>query len=173
MVELPARGRTGKFCSNACKQKAWRARQPKVKRLPREVRHRRVWTRAEGKRPFMCDGRPASTTNPGTWSTFRSVGEGYGDGFGMMLGGGVACHDLDHCIADGCVEAWALDVVRGIPDEDVLFIERSVSGGGLHVFVRSPERGGWRRGRHEFYSEKRFIRVTGDLVTKGDLMSQR
>ncbi len=82
-----------------------------------------------------------------------------------MLGGGLACHDLDHALDGGVLKPWAREVLAGIR-ERVLFTEVSVSGEGLHVFVEAPEGPGRRRvvgdGGHEFYSRARFIRVTGN-----------
>ena len=115
----------------------------------------RRWGRAQGKRPIMADGAPASSTNPGTWASFASVQSGAGDGYGFMLGGGIGCYDLDH-VSDG----EAREIIALIPEE-IIFIERSVSGEGVHVFCRMPEGRGTRRGHVERYSRGRFIRVTG------------
>lgn len=79
-----------------------------------------------------------------------------------MLGAGLGCYDLDHCSLE-----QARDIVAAIP-ERVLFVERSMSGDGVHVFVEAPEAPGWRRavaGVHvERYTRARFIRVTGDRL---------
>lgn len=152
------RGITPKFCSNACRQKAYRAR--KAQQPLAEFHCERRWVRADGKRPIMPCGSPASSTDPATWLRFSDVQAGAGDGFGVMLGGGLGCYDLDHCIVDGALEGWALQVLDGIP-EPVVFTEVSMSGTGLHVFVRAGESPGARRGNVERYTRARFIRVTG------------
>lgn len=86
-----------------------------------------------------------------------------GDGFGVMLGGGLGCHDLDHALKDGKLKPWARDVLDSIT-EPVLFVEVSMSGEGLHVFVEATEGPGRKcpvgDGGHEFYSRGRFIRTT-------------
>jgi primase-polymerase (primpol)-like protein len=106
-------------------------------------------------------GAPASSTNPATWTTYDAVvGGRIGDGYGVMLGGGLGCWDFDHCIVDGRVSPEVVELLRSI--ERPLWVERSVSGEGLHVFVRAAEAPGWKRGRVEFYSRARFIRFTGD-----------
>lgn len=119
------------------------------------------WVRADGKRPIMPDGSPASSTDAGTWSAFPEVISGEGDGFGFMLGGGVGCYDLDHALDDGVLKPWAREVVDAI-SEPVLHVEKSVSGEGLHVFVEAAECRGWRRpvgdGCVERYTRARFIR---------------
>lgn len=111
--------------------------------------------RAVGKRPVCPDGRPASTTDSSTWFTFAEVQSGAGDGFGVMLGGGLGCWDLDDCFDGDQLAPWAQQILE---DADPLFVERSVSGRGLHIFVEAEEGPGSRQGRVEFYSRGRFIR---------------
>ncbi|MFV8317130.1 hypothetical protein [Mycobacterium sp. 23] len=43
-----------------------------------------------------------------------------------------------------------------------LWVERSMSGRGLHVFVHAPEEKGTVAEHVSFYSRGRFIAVTGD-----------
>jgi len=74
-----------------------------------------------------------------------------------MLGGGIGCYDLDH-VSDG----EAHEVISLIP-EKIIYMERSMSGEGVHVFCRMPEGRGTRRGHVERYSRGRFIRVTGEV----------
>lgn len=150
--------RDASFCSGACRQRAYRARRSGV---PERMRETRRWVRADGKRPIRPDGRWASSTKSFTWSSFAAVQSGAGDGFGVMLGGGLACWDLDDCFVDGRLAGWAREAVEGV---DPIFVERSVSGRGLHVFVEAPEGPGRKGGGVEFYSRERFIRVTGDRV---------
>ena len=120
------------------------------------------WARAAGKRPIQVDGSPASSTNPATWSTYPKVLKSKaGDGFGFMLGDGIGCYDLDNALEDGAVKPWASDIIDAI-EEPVVYVEKSVSGRGLHVFVELAEQRGTRRsvgdGSVEKYSYGRFIR---------------
>ena len=115
----------------------------------------------------MPSGAPASSTDPSTWSSFSAVQDGAGDGLGFMLGDGVGCIDLDGCLdAAGQPLEWARrEIVHW--GTDVLFMERSVSGRGVHVFVRADERPGQvvgvsGGGRVERYFYGRFILTTGD-----------
>lgn len=124
--------------------------------MPARMTDAARWVRADGKRPIRVDGRPASSTDPSTWSTFTDVQSGAGDGFGVMLGGGLGCWDLDDCFVDDRLASWAQ---RILDDADPLFVERSVSGRGLHIFVEAEEGPGSRRGNVEFYSCSRFIRA--------------
>lgn len=120
------------------------------------------WARADGKRPIMVDGTPASSTNHTTWASFEDVrASTCGDGFGFMLGGGVGCYDLDHCIEGGQLADWAKAVIPTIV-EPVIYTEVSQSGAGLHVFVEAEEAPGRRIGVPggvvERYTRERFIR---------------
>lgn len=148
-------GRTPKFCTARCRKAASRARP----RLPRELTDAPRWTARDGKRPVCLDGRPASSTVVDTWTAYENVRH---VPHGIMLGGGLGCWDLDHCLDGDTLAGWAQEVVDRIPPESVVWSERSMSGDGLHVFVRSPERPGRRRDGVEFYSRARFIAVTGD-----------
>ena len=123
------------------------------------------WVRASGKRPVTIGGTPASSTNSATWSTHCGVAASKaGDGFGVMLGGGLGCYDLDNCFTDGLLDPTARDFINGIP-EKVLLVERSVSGRGLHVFVEARESRGSRSAGVERYTRCRFIRMTFSEVS--------
>lgn len=152
-----ARGRTASYCSNACRQRAYRRRASSEKRFIGSVGDR--WVRAVGKRPVMADGSPASSTNPATWASHAECVQGAGDGFGVMLGGGLGCYDLDGVIVDGVLVSWAREFIESIR-EPVLYMEVSSSGRGVHVFVEAAEAKGSRRCGVERYSRERFIRMT-------------
>ena len=151
-----------RFCSNACKQKAYRGRQ-KLAGLPlAEFRQQKRWVRASGKRPVMVDGSAASSTNPATWASFSEVQSGAGDGFGVVLdGSGLGCYDFDNCFDGGVLKPAVRDFIAGIT-YPIVYVERSVSGNGLHVFVEAEKQRGFRRDGVEFYSWGRFIRTTLD-----------
>lgn len=76
-----------------------------------------------------------------------------------MLGDGLACYDLDHVIAtDGTLHLAAAAVLREV--REPVWVERSMSGRGLHVFVYGA--GDSYQGSHvSYYSRSRFIVVTG------------
>lgn len=125
------------------------------------MKKRNSWVRAAGKRPVTISGSPASSTDPETWSSFADVAKSSaGNGFGVMLGDGLGCWDLDHCIVGGELVPWAREILDDI--DSPIWTECSISGEGLHVFVSAPEQRGFKRGGVEFYSRQRFIRVTGD-----------
>lgn len=163
-----ARGRLPRFCSNACRQRAYRERKKTpATPFPAEMTGTSRWARSDGKRPVTTSGAPASSTDSSTWSSFTEVQRGAGDGFGFMLGGGIGCIDLDDCLSpDGELASWARTEIARWQGR-VLFMERSLSGVGVHVFVRADERPGQvvgvsGGGRVERYFYGRFIRTTGD-----------
>lgn len=119
------------------------------------------WVRAIGKRPVRCDGRPASSTDPGTWASYAEVVKSTaGDGYGFMLGSGFACIDLDHCVlGEGRLNGRAMSALSML-ESPVMFMEASTSGDGIHAFLMSSAPS-HRRSGVEFYSSGRFIRMTG------------
>jgi primase-polymerase (primpol)-like protein len=125
--------------------------------LPAALIELRRWALADGKRPVKLNGRAASSTEPATWCDYMSV---IGKPHGIMLGDGLACWDLDDVIAeDDTLHHDAIEVLAGIADP--IWIERSMSGRGLHVFVKGE--GPSSQSSHvSYYSWGRFIVVTGD-----------
>lgn len=78
-----------------------------------------------------------------------------------MLGDGLACWDLDGVIDDdGQLHPEAAEVLRQVGTR-ALWVERSMSGRGLHVFVRGVEQPAQVGKRVSYYSRERFIAVTG------------
>ena len=151
-------GRRPKFCSGKCRQRAHRERRSQIERLKSLSVER--WVRASGKRPVMVDGSAASSTNPATWASFAEVQSGAGDGFGVVLdGSGLGCFDFDNCFDGGVLKPAVRDFITGIA-YPIVYVERSVSGNGLHVFVEAEKQRGFRRDGVEFYSWGRFIRTT-------------
>lgn len=134
--------------------------------FPPEMLFRNQWVRRDGKRPIRVDGRPASSTDSSTWSSFEAAATSRaGDGLGIMLGNGLGCLDLDHCMTGaGELKPWAAAELERA--ENVVFVEVSMSGTGLHVFLLMPEGPGHKvkqpdGGVVETYSRARFIACTG------------
>lgn len=156
-----------RFCSRACQQKAYRQRSRRG--IPAEMTARPRWVRHDAdKVPLTLFGRPASVVDPRTWTTYeKAAASTVGAGLGVVLGGGLGCIDLDHCIVGGKLAGWA----RAIVDEhrgEAFLIERSMSGEGVHIFLPLEEARG-RRIRDgevsiEIYSRERYIAVTGDRI---------
>lgn len=133
----------------------------------RWVRWQRV-TRGDGttKKPLTCDGDPASSTDPTTWSPLTETeASPIGDGLGFALGDGFACIDLDHCYdSRGYLSDWAKMIIA--PVEGKTYIEISPSGDGLHIWGTTSERRGVKvrntLGMNiEAYSQGRYMTYTG------------
>ena len=150
-----------KFCSNACKQKAYRARRKNDGIPLGRFRSEPRWVRAKSKKPLQVSGKNASSTNPETWTTFKNVLDSKaGDGFGVMLGNGLGCYDIDHCFESGNLKGWVIDYIRSI-QEEVIYTEVSRSGEGLHLFFLAKSHGpGFVKDGVERYTQERFIRTT-------------
>lgn len=170
-VPQKSKGPARRTCSARCRQAVSRRRRQQP--IPAAMTDAPRWVRADGKRPVTPSGAPASSTNPSTWCLFDEVQRGAGDGFGVMLGGGLGCYDLDNALEDGVVKPWAREVIKAIA-EPIIYVERSVSGRGLHVFIELAERKGTRRavgdGSVEKYSYGRFIRC-GEPASLKEVMS--
>lgn len=118
--------------------------------------------------PLSLSGRDLDVRDSRQWVSFDEArGSKVGTGFGIVLGDGLGCIDLDDCIADGVIADWAQRWIDGYR-EDAVLIERSFSGKGVHIFLPLAE-GPGRRIRDgvesvEIYSRDRYIAVTGERL---------
>jgi primase-polymerase (primpol)-like protein len=149
-----------RYCSTRCRVAAHRA----CRRVPVALRDRGRWVRRSAKKiPMMPSGKFASSTNPTTWSTLEDAGASQrGTGLGFVLNGdGIVCLDLDHCLEDGELAAWARPIIEALPST---WIEISPSGDGLHVWGLGDAETGRvlpvDGGKVEIYSQGRYITVT-------------
>jgi primase-polymerase (primpol)-like protein len=137
-------GRPQRFCSTRCRVADHRARTA----VPAELRRAKRWVRRNAdKVPLRADtGRPASSTDPKTWTGHaEAAASPHGTGLGYVLadGDGIVCLDLDHCL-DHCLDRgrlapWAVEILDACPPT---FVEVSPSGTGLHIWGRGHlERG--------------------------------
>ena len=147
---------------------AHRAGRAQIDPVPSAMTRRRQWVRrTDSKVPLSVAGpkvRPASSTDPETWSTYSAVNRstaGAGMGFVLSPVDRLVCIDLDHALLDGELRPWARRIVDRLPET---YIEVSPSGTGLHIWgFGSLERGRRiRRGESavEIYDRGRYITVT-------------
>ncbi|MFD9276922.1 DNA primase [Streptomyces mirabilis] len=157
-----------RFCSGRCRMAAHRASHKQADPLPDAMTRRRQWVRrTERKVPLSVVGsrpRPASSTDPDTWSTYSTASRstaGAGLGFVLSAMDRLVCIDLDHALLDGELRPWARRIVDSLPET---YIEVSPSGTGLHIWGFGVlERGRRiRRGDSavEIYDRGRYITVT-------------
>lgn len=154
------RGRPQRFCSTRCRVAAHRASHA----IPAELRGRERWVRRNaGKVPLRADtGRPASSTDPATWTTHAAAAASpHGAGLGYVLADSddVVVLDLDHCLNGDQLAPWAARILAACPST---FVEVSPSGTGLHVWGRGRLEHGRRIRRSdgaaiEAYSSGRYI----------------
>lgn len=150
-VTWSGRGRRPSVCGQRCRKRASRSTVPDVlKALPR-------WSSRVGKRPMQPNGTSASSTDPSTWCAHHEV-EHIPNG--IMLGDGLACWDLDGVLTVDGLHPEAVTVLDEV-GEGAVWVERSMSGHGLHVFVWGEGRS-WAGTHVSYYSTARFIAVTGD-----------
>lgn len=182
------RGPSATYCSNACRQAAYRARR-KAERaavvteaeaitreaadlIPQELRERARWVRWDlingRKIPLQAvRNRAASVSDPRTWTDYDAARDSkVGRGLGFVLGEGIGCIDLDGCIdAEGALSPLAERVLAANPDA---WVERSQSGRGLHVWGLKDEAKGRRTAAIEVYSRGRYIAL-GETFRPGGL----
>lgn len=159
--------RHARYCSTRCRVAAHRARRT----LPDELTSRARWVRRTSRKlPITVGGEPASSTDPATWARYRDAAAstaGAGLGYVLVEGDGLVCLDLDHCLYGDRVAPWAQRILDAAGPT---WVERSVSGDGLHIWGRGELPHGRRitvgTGTVELYGTGRYIAVTGD--TWGD-----
>jgi len=142
-----------RYCSTRCRVAAHR--HP----LPAELTSRDRWARHRGKRPLQVDGSAASSTRATTWTSYRSAAASRaGDGLGFMLGDGIGVYDLDLVLDGDTLHPAAR---RFLDEHPGFYVERSLSGTGLHIWVHAEPGKGWRRTIDgisiEHYTTGRFI----------------
>lgn len=173
-----------RFCSNACRQAAYRARrraeqqravverqrvaEEQAARIPSELTSRPRWVRYSSRKvPLRTDGRFASVSDPSSWSDYDAVVKascGEGVGFVLTAGDGIVVVDLDNSVKDGRVLPWAQAIIDRLP---ATYMERGRSGTGLHLWFRGsvPHGRRIRRGEVavEVYGDRRYM-IVGDRV---------
>lgn len=151
-----------KYCSGACRVATHRA----AVTIPAELRSQPRWVRySKTKVPLTTADRPASSTNPSTWTTYQQAKRStVGAGLGFVLNGdGIVCIDLDGCIApSGRITPPALALIELAGQT---YIEVSPSGRGLHIWGKAALPAGrclhWHGQPVELYPSGRYITVTG------------
>lgn len=159
-----------RFCSDKCRNYARRA--VRKNPIPFGMTGRDRWVRRSAQKvPLTIHGTPASSTDPSTWSSYLEArASSVGAGLGYIVGDGIGCLDLDHCLNAGEPTAAAQALLERYPDN---YIEISPSGDGLHVWGLLDEAAGTKRTIDglaiETYSRDRYITITGNVYQPGRL----
>lgn len=123
----------------------------------------------------MC---AASVSNPDTWGSFNAVmtslHAGNIDGVGYVLDSGETLLDVDGCMEDGEPNAFARMCIAELGS----YVERSVSGEGIHIIVVAdgfmPDRG-QKGARCEVYAgghTNRYCTVSGAVLAGCDELNE-
>lgn len=126
-------------------------------------------TGRQTKKPFQADGRPASSTDPATWTTCEAALNAYDrgsfDGIGFVFSDqdDISGIDLDDCLVNGALKPWAQEIVAAFSET---YMEVSPSGTGIKIFCRAtlPDKGRkkvFSDGGIEVYDRDRYFTVTG------------
>lgn len=168
---IVSRNAQARFCSDHCRN-YWR-RERMSSSLLAGMLDRDRWIRRDAKKmPLTVNGRAASSTDSQTWSTHAAARKSsVGIGLGYVLGDGIGCLDLDHCLVDGKPTAAAAALLANYVGH---FIEVSPSGDGLHIWGLANEAPGTKRTVDgvalERYSVGRYITITGNVYQHGELL---
>lgn len=151
---------------------------PNFDGIPQELKERNQWCLwklekdKKGKPtkvPYQTNGYGADTTKPTTWTDYKSVCESFekskiysGIGFIFSENDPYIFIDLDHCIVDGNIEQWALDILQSLSS----YSESSQSGLGIHSIIKGSMNGNTRHrtGNFEIYDKERYCAITGNRL---------
>lgn len=151
----------------------------------------RVWVAHREKKPLdLADERGASSTNAATWRDWQDAARFYertqknpSTGVGLMLsklafsGKGLLCLDFDDALGpDGLPRPWAQPLLK--PFVGKTYVERSLGGRGVHVFLIGDFPEGVVRNQAtvkfedreapkaklEIFREPHFVTLSGDVL---------
>ena len=141
---------------------------PELKAVP----HFCLWRleQRDGKQtkvPYQINGQLAKSNDHTTWSLLPCALQkvnGHYSGIGFQAGVepcGFILIDLDHCIVDGEILPWALDIVIATNS----YTELSPSGQGIHIFCGGKLPGASiKTVSAEIYDHLRYFTVTGNIL---------
>lgn len=155
-----------------------------MQELPNWIVYRTRWNEEKGKKDKTListkDGRWAKSNDSTTWTDFATAKtyaiENNFEGLAFALdGNGITCIDLDHSITDGKLSPLAERCLSEMSDT---YIETSVSGDGLHIFMKDDilqgkfkNRAITPNGEIEVYDKGRIISMTGNIRTNINTLS--
>lgn len=156
-----------------------------MRELPNWIVYRTRMNEEKGKKDKVLisakDGRWAKSNDSTTWTDFETAKtyaiENKYEGLAFSLtDSGITCIDLDHAIKDGKLSTIA---ERCMTEFANTYIETSVSGNGLHIFIKDDilQKGVYKNrvltadGEVEVYDNGRFISMTGNVRTSVNTLS--
>lgn len=149
----------------------------RLRELPQWVSMQIKWSEQNSKfeKIPLKSGRKkcASSTDPTTWDdfafAFNTLRANQTLAFAMTEEAGIVCIDIDHCITDAGLNSEAQAIVDMF---DGTYIEKSISGDGLHIFTSGTTAMNGNEKIEinnseieiEVYKTARFIAMTGNLI---------
>lgn len=124
---------------------------------------------------LCCDayGNSISVTDPNSYLDFNTAIENYSnyvDGLGFVLGDNYCGIDIDSCIDNDTITKEAERIINTVNS----YTEISQSGKGIHIIFKGtiPD-GKCRNGSYEFYKDKRYFAITGDMIPQYNRVNER
>lgn len=126
-------------------------------------------------------GRKCQVDHPDTFVNFETAvnaANNY-DGIGIRVNGSIIGVDIDHCVANGQILPWALEIIQHF---NSTYIEFSPSGTGIRIIALFPD--GYvydkntyyiKNGKVEVYVENatnRFVIITGNVYQQAEAAEQ-
>jgi putative DNA primase/helicase len=118
------------------------------------------------KKPYQTTGNLAKTNDKTTWTSITNVllkAKNFdGIGFVFTENDDLVGIDLDKCVNNGVIEAWALEIIKVFEN---CYVEFSVSGKGIHIIFKGkiPDISDKRKGQIEIYDQGRYFCMTGNV----------
>lgn len=152
--------------------------------VPKELKTLKQWVNAnKGSKCPMIGNKPASVSKPESWLTFdeamKNVTSGINDYVGFVFNdNGIVGIDLDkgrdtHQVfdEDGFLTTKAIEVLENTQS----FCEISISGGGIHIYVKGdlPFGGSNNRQNVEIYKKGHFFIFTGDVLIFDEIVENQ
>ena len=110
------------------------------------------------------ENRAAKSNDPSTWRSYEMATHFNEPHIGFMFGNSpVVGIDLDHCIDNGIIADWAVEIIDTVNS----YTEFSPSGHGIHILAFCADKSFIKhnkKGDFEIYGEKRYFRLSQNVL---------
>lgn len=141
--------------------------------IPLELKTRPNWVLHHKKIPMMAtDTGPAASNDRRTWTTYKQAAyfckKRQADGLGFMFEPPYVGIDLDDCVQDGCINAFASEIIDAVGS----YTEYSPSGTGVHIICKGALPAPIKTPMLEVYQTGRYFTMTGNRISRHSLLRQ-
>jgi hypothetical protein len=141
--------------------------------IPVELKLKPNWVLHHKKIPMMAlTVGPASSADRRTWCSYqdsvRMAAKRLPDGIGFMFEAPFTGIDLDHCVQNGKINDFAMDIIRKLDS----YTEYSPSGTGVHIICKGALPAPIKTPTLEVYQTGRYFTVTGNRISRHSLLRQ-